>query len=123
MSELGFLQAFGWWGSFLLALIALSLRLFWGINKDEGRGRWIAWLRHDTFARRYREMLNAGLDRVDRLLSPDFPRLPTDRRNNPKTELSRAWSAPLPRARPRRLHGSAFRGSLRRYGNVLLGLR
>jgi hypothetical protein len=28
-------------------LIAFFLRLFWGINKDEGRGRWVAWLKHD----------------------------------------------------------------------------
>jgi hypothetical protein len=95
LSELGFLKVLGWWGGFLFVLIALFLRLFWGINKDEGRGRWVAWLRHDTFARRFREILNAGLDRIDRLLSPDFPDVATDRAANRKTEPARAWSLPL----------------------------
>lgn len=96
LPELGFLAtSFGAWGAALLSLIGLFLRLFWGVNKDEGRGRWVAWLRHDGFARRYREILNAGLDRIDRHLSPDFPQVPTDHAANRKTEPARAWSAPL----------------------------
>jgi hypothetical protein len=96
LPELGFLAtSFGAWGAALLSLIGLFLRLFWGVNKDEGRGRWVAWLRHDGFARRYRAILNAGLDRIDRHLSPDFPQVPTDHTANRKTEPARAWSAPL----------------------------
>ncbi len=95
MGELGFLKGLGWWFSFLFVLIALALRMFWGINKDEGRGRWVAWLRHDRFARRYRELLDAGLNRLDRLLSPDYPSAPTDPIDNAKVEVGRAWSPRL----------------------------
>ncbi len=70
----------------------MSLRLFWGINKDDGRGRWVAWLKHDTFARRYRELLDTALNWIDRLLSPEYPNASTDHDTNSKIERGRAWS-------------------------------
>lgn len=90
-----FLTPFGLWGGALLALLYLAQHVLQDVNKGEGRGRWVAWLRHDGFARRYRAILNAGLDRIDRHLSPDFPQVPTDHAANRKTEPARAWSAPL----------------------------
>jgi hypothetical protein len=88
LSELGFLKELGGWGIFLFILIAVSLRIFWGVNKDESRGRWVARLRHDGFARRYKALLAAALDWLDRRLSPDFP---VDA-ELPKIEPARAWS-------------------------------
>jgi hypothetical protein len=95
LGELDFLEALGAWGSFLLVLIALALRLFWGVDRDEGRGRWVSWLQHDTFALRYRRLLDVGLNRLDRGLSPDFRAGRTHARRNSKTEPARAWSVGL----------------------------
>ena len=92
MGELEFLKELGVWGSLAFVLIAVSLRLFWGINKDDGRGRWVAWLKHDTFARRYRELLDTALNLIDRLLSPEYPNASTDHDTNSKIERGRAWS-------------------------------
>jgi hypothetical protein len=85
---------YGVWAALLAISGAVSYYLFHGLNKDDGRGRWVAWLRHDTFARRYKALLTAALDRLDRYLAPDFPPDPTDLAR-PKTEPARAWSVQL----------------------------
>jgi len=89
-----FLTGFGPWGVLASVLIGVFFLVFWGTQRGDNpdRGRWVAWLKHDTFARRYRVALDAALNRLDRFLSPEFPDQPTRHGSNPKTERSRAWS-------------------------------
>jgi hypothetical protein len=87
-----FLKALVIWIGFFSAFFGLLRPVFWGVNKDDGRSRYVAWLRHDGFARRYRHLLDAGLNRLDAWLSPEFPLAPTDHKANRKTEPARAWS-------------------------------
>ena len=69
--------------------------IFWRLSdvptSASARGGWVARLRHDSVAGRYREALAAGLDSLDAGLSPEFKREATA----PKTEVARAWSPPL----------------------------
>ncbi|WP_424934109.1 hypothetical protein [Amaricoccus macauensis] len=79
----------GWW-TFLGALLCISFYCFHGLsNNTAKRGWWVAKLKHDSFARLYRELLTSLLDRIDRALSPapDWP----DEAGLPKTEPGRAW--------------------------------
>lgn len=83
----------GVWGALLFLCWRIASRLLGDMQKNEAaRGRWVAWLRHNTFARRYKALLDAGLNHVDRLLSPNFSRSPTNHTDNRKTEPGRAWS-------------------------------
>ena len=87
-----FIQSLGGWATGF----ALVFAVVWWVLKDlpgnaADRGWWVAKLRHDSFSRRYRETLAAALDWLDARLSPGFPDDPA----LAKTEVSRAWSAPL----------------------------
>ncbi|SEA60152.1 hypothetical protein [Rubrimonas cliftonensis] len=82
------LAKLGVWGVFFGVCYGFARRYFHDLYKQPDKGRWIARLRHDGFARRYREMLAAALDQLDRRLSPEADPTP----GAPKAEVSRAWS-------------------------------
>jgi hypothetical protein len=83
-------------------LLGVSFFAFRDVNKNDGRGRWVALLKRDTFARSHRRLLDAALDRIDRSRSPECPDGRTDRGTNAKTEPGPAMPA-----------GSAIRTSRR----------
>ena len=82
------LRTFGVGGALLAAAFAVFWWFFSDLHKQQGKGRWIALLRHDGFARRYRALMAAALDRIDARLSPGWDATP----DAPKTEAARAWS-------------------------------
>lgn len=85
------LEALAGWGLFFGLCYAVSWRYFHDLHAQPDKRRGIARLRHDGFARRYRDLLAAALDQLDRRLSPDADPTP----GAPKTEVSRAWSRGL----------------------------
>ena len=82
------LRTFGVGGALLAAAFAVFWWFFSDLHKQQGKGRWIALLRHDGLARRYRALMAAALDRLDARLSPGWDATP----GAPKTEAARAWS-------------------------------
>lgn len=63
------------------------------LHKQDDRNDWINLLHNDSFAFRYRRLLDAALNRIDRWLSPPpgYSDDITDKYHT-KTEPSRAWS-------------------------------
>jgi len=82
------LRTFGIGGALLAAAVAVAWWFFHDLHKQQGKGWWIALLRHDGLARRYRALMAAALDRLDARLSPGWNATP----GAPKTEAARAWS-------------------------------
>ena len=82
------LRTFGIGGALLAAAVAVAWWFFHDLHKQQGKGWWIALLRHDGLARRYRALMAAALDRLDARLSPGWDAAP----DAPKTEAARAWS-------------------------------
>ena len=82
------LRTFGIGGALLAAAFVVAWWFFHDLHKQQGKGWWIALLRHDGLARRYRALMAAALDRLDARLSPGWDAAP----DAPKTEAARAWS-------------------------------
>lgn len=82
------LRIFGIGGAQLAASFVICWWFFSDLHKQQGRGWWIARLRHDGFGRRYRELMDGALDRLDGRLSPEADESP----GAPKTDAARAWS-------------------------------
>lgn len=91
------LKTFGIGGALLAATFAVAFWFFNDLHKQQGKGWWIALLRHDGLARRYRSLMAAA---------PPRP-APPPGGGKPTVRIRRQTSACLPVFAPRQPKMSA----------------